>query len=472
MGDTKRIAIIGAGMAGLAAAYDLNKAGHQVVVYEAAPGVGGLAAGFKAAHWEWTLERFYHHWFASDKHMLGLIEELGWSDQVLFPRPYTVIYFEGKFYPFDSITSNMPKFLLRHYSLVDVARFGLAGVYLRFSSNWKPLEGHTAADWTRRYFGQRIYELFWRPMLVGKFGEDNANIVNMAWLWARLHSRTTRLGTFVGGFQAFMDKLADLLRSRGVEIRLGTAVTGIRRRDDLGLKAHGDAESNDADLGLKSQSDTESLLKQTGGEGRLLVDTASGSEIYDAVISTSSPALMAQLAPDLPESYAASLKALKSMGAVVLVIALDRQLTQYYWHNLPKEAGFPFLALVEHTNYMDAEHYGGDHILYCGDYLNTDHEYFSLSKEELLERFLPALTRFNPDFDRKWVKDTWLWKTPYAQPVPPVNHSQNIPPLRTPLPGLYFASMSQVYPWDRGTNFAVEIGRRVAGMVMEDWRET
>ena len=107
--------------------------------------------------------------------MLGLIDELGWSDQVLFPRPYTVIYFEGKFYPFDSITSNMPKFLLRHYSLIDVARFGLAGVYLRFSSNWKPLEGHTAADWTRRYFGQRVYELFWRPMLVGKFGEDNAN---------------------------------------------------------------------------------------------------------------------------------------------------------------------------------------------------------------------------------------------------------------------------------------------------------
>jgi protoporphyrinogen oxidase len=326
-------------------------------------------------------------------------------------------------------------------------------VYLRFSSNWKPLEGHTAADWTRRYFGQRIYELFWRPMLVGKFGEDNANTVNMAWLWARLHSRTTRLGTFVGGFQAFMDKLADLLRSRGVEIRLGTAVTGIRRVDDLGLK---------------SQPDTASLLQQTGRDGQLMVETSSGGEIYDAVISTSSPALMAKLAPDLPESYAASLKALKSMGAVVLVITLDRQLTQYYWHNLPKEAGFPFLALVEHTNYMDSEHYGGDHILYCGDYLEPDHEYFSLGKEELLERFLPALTRFNPDFNRSWVKDTWLWKTAYAQPVPPVNHSRNIPPLRTPLPGLYFASMSQVYPWDRGTKFAVEMGRRVAGMVMED----
>jgi protoporphyrinogen oxidase len=439
MGGSKRIAIIGAGMAGLAAAYDLNRAGHQVTLYEGAPGVGGLAAGFKAPHWDWTLEKFYHHWFASDSHMLGLIDELGWRDQVLFPRPYTAIYFQGKFYPFDSITSNMPLFLLRHYPLLDVARFALAGVYLRFSSNWKPLERYTAADWTRHYFGRRVYELFWRPMLVGKFGEENLKVVNMAWLWARLHSRTTRLGTFAGGFQAFLDKLADLLRSRGVEIRLGTAVTAIKTR------------------------------RASENPSGLVIETSAGGESYDAVISTSSPALMAKLAPDLPESYSAGLKALKSMGAVVLVVTLDRQLTQYYWHNLPKEAGFPFLALVEHTNYMSPEHYGGDHILYCGDYLNPDHEYFSLSQEELLERFLPALVRFNPDFDRSWVKDTWLWKTAYAQPVPSINHSQNIPPLRTPLPGLYFASMSQVYPWDRGTNFAVEIGRRVAGMVMEDF---
>lgn len=437
---TKRIAIIGAGMAGLAAAYDLNRAGHAVTIYEAAPGVGGLAAGFRASHWDWTLEKFYHHWFASDNHMLGLIDELGWRDQVLFPRPYTAIYFDGKFYPFDSITSNMPLFLLRHYPLLDVARFALAGVFLRFSSNWKPLEQHTAADWTRRYFGPRIYDLFWRPMLVGKFGEENYKTVNMAWLWARLHARTTRLGTFTGGFQAFLDKLADLLRARGVEIRLGAAVTGIRRTD-----------------------------APLPGGGSLVVETAAGAETYDAVISTSSPALMAKLAPDLPASYAGSLQALKSMGAVVLVISLTQQLTNYYWHNLPKEAGFPFLAMVEHTNFLGPEHYGGDHIIYCGDYLNPDHEYFSLSKEQLLERFLPALSRFNPAFDRSWVKETWLWKTAYAQPVPGLNHSQNIPPLQTPVPGLYFASMSQVYPWDRGTNFAVEIGRKVAGMVMEDF---
>ena len=433
-----RTAIIGAGVAGLVAAYDLARAGHHVTIYEAADGVGGLAAGFKAAHWDWSLERFYHHWFATDKHMLGLIDELGWSDQVLFPRPYTVVYFKGQFYPLDSYVE-AAKFTIRNFSPVDLVRFGAVGVYLRLTPWWQPLEKFTADAWMRRWVGPRVYDTLWKPLIVGKFGEENLGVVNMAWLWARLHARTTRLGTFVGGFQAFLDRLAGVVRAQGVDIRLGCPVVRIRQ-----VKAG------------------------PGNAAGLAVETSAGTETYDSLISTSSPALMARLAPDLPASYSASLRGLRSMGAVVLIVTLKQRLSNYYWHNLPKEAGFPFLALVEHTNFMGPEHYGGDHIIYCGDYLNTDHEYFTLSKEELLARFLPALKRVNPDFDASWVKDSWLWKTPYAQPVPPVNHSKNIPPLRTPVPGLYFASMSQVYPWDRGTNFAIEIGRKVATMVMED----
>ncbi len=160
---------------------------------------------------------------------------------------------------------------------------------------------------------------------------------------------------------------------------------------------------------------------------------------------------------------------LKSMGAVVMVMALKQQLSEegYYWYNIPKSAGFPFLALVEHTNFLPAEHFGGEHIVYAGDYLETDHEYFNLSQDELLERFLPVLPKINPKFKPEWVRKTWLFRTAYAQPVPLVNHSQNIPAIQTPLQGLFFASMSQVYPWDRGTNFAVEIGRRAARMMIE-----
>ncbi len=427
-----KVGIVGAGAGGLAAAYDLTRAGHDVVVYEGAPEVGGLAAGFKAPGWDWTLEKFYHHWFQSDKSVLGLIDELGWSDDVVFKRPYTVVFWNGQFAPFDSPLT-IVRFLLRHLSPLDVARFVAVAAYLRLTPWWKPLERSTADAWMRRWMGSRVYEALWKPLLVGKFGEENLGVVNMAWLWARLHSRTTRLGTFRGGFQAFMDRLAAVVRAQRGDVRLSTAVTGIRRAPD-----------------------------------GLVVTTADGEERFDAVISTSSPALMARLAPDLPPEYTERLGALKSLGAVVLILSLERQLTPYYWHNLPKDAGFPFLALVEHTNYLEPEHYGGDRIVYCGDYLPADHEYFKLSKEELLERFLPALKRFNPAFEPSWVKDSWLWRTGYAQPVPPVNHSRSIPPLRTPVRGLYFASMSQVYPWDRGTNYAVEIGRKAARMVMED----
>ena len=436
MNVARNIAIIGAGAAGLSAAYDLVGLGHQVTIYEAAAHTGGLAAGFKEPHWDWTMEKFYHHWFQSDKDVLGLIDEIGARDKVLFPRPITAIYYQGQFHPFDSMFTNMPLFLLKHFNLLDVARFGMAGAYLKFSSNWKALEQVTADEWLNRRMGARVYESMWKPLLVGKFSEAHYRDVNMAWFWARLHSRTTRLGTFVGGFQAFFDTLAAAVQQRGATLHLSTAVREITPKESGGVTLH----------------------------------TPQGAIDYDAVLSTTSPRLMTRLTPALPPDYLAQLNALKSMGAVVMVISLKQQLSEkgYYWHNLPKDAGFPFLSMCEHTNFVSPEHFGGDHLIYCGDYLSTDHEFFQLTPDELLDRFAPALPRFNPHFDRSWIKKVWLFRETYAQPIPPINHSQNIPDIRTPFKGLYFASMSHVYPWDRGTNYAVELGRRTARLIASE----
>jgi protoporphyrinogen oxidase len=427
-----KIAIIGAGIGGMAAAYDLVKAGHQVCIYEAADYAGGLASGFKEPNWDWTVEKFYHHWFASDRYVLGLIDELGWRDQVVFPRPYTVMYYQGKFYPFDSILSAL-LFPGLGWGFNKI-RFGLVGLYLRLSTNWKPLEKYTVDAWMRKWAGDRAYELMWEPLMIGKFGERYARQVNMAWLWARLKARTTRLGTFKGGFQVFANKFASRLAELGVQVNLNTPVRRITPASGGGL---------DMELG-------------------------SGTECFDQCLVTTSPALLARMSPDLPPGYLKGLLELKSMGAVVMILALKHQLSEkgYYWYNLPKSAGFPFLALVEHTNFLSPDYFGGDHIVYLGDYLEPDHEYFRLSHEELLGRYLPSLKSFNPNFSPEWVRKTWLWRTTYAQPVPLVDHSKNIPAIPTPVPGLFFASMSQVYPWDRGTNFAVEIGRRAARLMI------
>ena len=201
-------------------------------------------------------------------------------------------------------------------------------------------------------------------------------------------------------------------------------------------------------------------------EGHIHLELREDTYIHDRVLATCSPHMFKERTPALPASYTAGLDALKSMGAVALVLALNRSVTdEHYWINIPKREGFPFLAFVEHTNYVDKSHYGGDTLVYCGDYLLPDHEYFEMAPEALLERFIPGIQRLNPAFDRSWIRKTWKFSEIYAQPVPFVNHAQNIPPLKTPIPNLYMANMSQVYPWDRGTNYAVELGRRAATLV-------
>jgi len=428
-----KIAIIGAGFAGMAAAYDLTKAGHNVTIFETGDSVGGLAGGFKEPGWDWWVEKYYHHWFASDRHMLGLIKELGWEDKVVFPRPLTVMYHQGKFYPFDSIIKAL---LFPGLGFgINKIRFGLVGVFLRLTNNWKALEKYTVDEWLCKWAGEKVYKLMWEPLVIGKFGEHYYKQVNMAWMWARLKARTTRLGTFEGGFQNFADLFAGRLREMGVEIRLKTPV---------------------------------SLIERDSGPSAITVRSEK-IETFEKVLVTLSPEAMTRLVPSLPEEYLHGLKNMKSMGAVVVTLALTHQLSEegYYWYNLPKSAGYPFLALVEHTNFVGKEHFGGDHIVYMGDYLEPDHEYFRLSQEEIMERFLPSLKKFNPHFERSWVRKTWLYRTPYAQPVPLINHSRNIPEIQTPVKGVFFASMSQVYPWDRGTNFAVEIGRKAAKLMLE-----
>ncbi|MEA4930803.1 MAG: NAD(P)/FAD-dependent oxidoreductase [Anaerolineaceae bacterium] len=432
--NQRHIAIIGAGFAGLSAAWDLAKAGQKVSIFEASAEPGGLASGFKEPHWDWSVERFYHHWFQTDSNLLGLIDELGWADEVVFPRPISVMYYRGKFYPFDSIPA-----ALAYPGLgfgINKIRFGLVGLYLKLTNNWRKLEKTTTDAWMRKYAGSKVYESMWQPMMIGKFGETWHDKVNMAWMWARIHVRTSRLGTFKGGFQVFANKFAAKLAEKGVEICYNTRVSSLQRLED----------------------------------GRISVRFADGGEEkrFAQVLVTLSPGMMAKMAPDLPSDYLAGLLKLKSMGAVVMTVSIKHPLSPegYYWYNIPKQAGFPFLSLVEHTNFLKPEYFGGDHILYIGDYLETDHPNFAKSDEELAEEFLPHLKKINPAFNRDWVNKIWVSKTSYAQPIPLLNHSANIPLIETPIPNLYFASMSQVYPWDRGTNFAVEIGRRAAKLML------
>lgn len=423
------IAIIGAGYTGLTAAHDLGKAGHTVTLYEALPEAGGLATGFKAPHWSWRLEKFYHHLFTNDDDIIGLAKELGIGGALTTYSPSTDLIHEGKPHRFDGLIGGIT---YPGLSLVEKARVGVAMYYLKFLKNWKPLEQVTAHEWLTRAMGASGYAKTFEPLLYGKFGDEYRS-VPMSWFWARIYKRTPKLIYFDGGFQTFTDALARAVGAQGATFHLNTRVSAIRRAG-----------------------------------GRWEVESSQGTHRFDRVISTVSPGLMTKLTPELPSNYLAALRDLKSLGAVVMTVALKHKLTEHsYWLSLDKRK-YPMLALVEHTNMADPRHYGGDHLVYVGDYLPADHPYLKMDADELFEHYEPALKSFNPAYERSWVTGKWVFSTPYAQPIPPLRYSERIPPLKTPLPGLYFASMSQVYPWDRGTNYAVEMGHKVAATLQSD----
>ena len=423
-GPIATTAILGAGALGLTAALRLAQRGERVALIEREPLPGGLAAGFQPADGVW-LEKFYHHLFRSDTRAIAMIQELGLGDRLEWKQPITATLRDGRFHQLDS-----PASLLKFSPLpvVDRLRMGAALAALKAMPNPRLLEGITAAGWTRRWMGSAAYSTVWEPLLRGKFG-DAAPEIAMPWFWARVHDRTQSLGYLRGGFQQLYDRMADEVRRAGGETRFTTSVTSVRTDN-----------------------------------GGFMVETDAGSERFDRVISTFAPRLTARLVPELPDEWRTRHEWGRAYGAHCVVLALDRPLTSVYWLNV-NDPGFPFMAMVEHTNYMPAADYGGRHLVYLGNYRPMDDPLMSAAREDVLNEFLPHLARLNPAFDSSWVTDAWIFAAPFAQPIVTVDYRHHIPPFRTPIPGLWVASMFQVYPHDRGQNYSIALADRLVDVL-------
>lgn len=421
------IGVIGAGILGLTAALRFSQAGARVVILEREERVGGLVASFDIGGTH--LERFYHHLFRSDRDVQALIAEVGLGRDLVWPRPDTSVLYGGRVYGLDSPTD-----VLRFspLSLMGRIRLGLGSAYLKVEGNYHRLEGQTAAAWIRRWMGEEVYRVLWGPLLRAKFG-DYAEQIALPWFWSRVHLRSARLGYVRGGFYRLYARLAEVLTERGVRLALGAEVRAI----------------------------------WSGAEG-VEVETSGGVERFDAVLATTPTRLFMRLAKGLPDSYQTAYDRGDFYGAHSVILGLDRPLLDgTYWLNV-NDPGFPFLAVVEHTNYMPASDYRGLHVVYLGNYLPMADPLFQEEEGSVLARFLEALTRINPAFEPSWVRESHVFKAPYAQPIVTVDYHRHIPPHDTPLPGVYLANMFQVYPQDRGQNYSVRMANQVAARMLED----
>ena len=442
-GQAMRVGIIGAGAAGLAAAYEFGRAGHRTVVYERAPFLGGQASTFDVGGA--PLERGYHHLFTSDTAIIDLIDEIGLGDRMRwFESKVGILHSDGRIY---SLVTPMDLLRFTPLSLVDRVRLGAVTMLLNWRGDWRGLERYTADEWIRRWAGPGVYEAVWGPLLRGKFGEQHFDEVGMPWFWGKIHTRFASrgkgmsrelLGYPMGSFGEVFEVLADRVRGMDGQVHLSAAVDRI-------LVEEGRA------VGLRVES----------GAGGPAV------ERFDAVLATTPSYVFPKLVPPMPDDYARRLSGVTYMAAVLIILILKRTLTDVYWLNVA-DRSIPFVGVIEHTNMIDRSLYGGKHIAFLSNYLTVDHPLYAMDHQDLLAEYLPHLRKFNPEFDESWIETSYHHRVGAAQPVIGTEYSDRIPNHRTPFRGLYLANTTQIYPEDRGTNYSVQMGRKVARMMLGD----
>jgi len=415
-----KVAVIGAGFSGLTAAYYLSQKGHSVFVFEKESELGGLGGSFKNNNWEWSLERYYHHFFSSDKEVLELAKELEIENKLFFKIPKSSIFVDGNIYRFDNPRSVLS---FSKLNLADKVKTGIVSAFLKINPFWKPLEKITAEKFIRTFMGEGSFNTLWKPLLESKFGGDYHQIP-ASWFWTRVKKRSFSLGYFEGGNQILINKLAENIKNNKGRIFLNTEIKNLN------------------DLNHFNNSDK--------------IFVAAPAQVF------------LKITPDLPESYKNKIQNLKMIGCLNLVLSLkDKFLADNtYWLNI-NEPGFPFIAVVEHTNFIDPKHYGGEHLVYVGGYYPQNHRYFKMKKEDILKEFLPYLKKINPNFKFQ-ISNFKLFSDLYAQPIPTLNYSQtSLPSIKTPIPNLFWTSLHHVYPYDRGVNYAIKLGREVADDIIK-----
>jgi len=433
-----KIVIIGSGLAGLSAGYRLCKS-DEVIVFEKDPDIGGMSASYslERSGKKYFIEKYYHHIFRSDSELLALIKELGLEKQMMWLKGKTAYFVYGKNYPM-----NTPIEIL-HFSplsVPDLVKLGQLVLRIKFIKDTTPYDRIKAKEWILGTAGKSVYENFFAPLMKSKFG-DNAENVSAAWLIGRVKIRSDRgaegekLGYMRGGFNSLIEALAGEITANGGEIRTNREVTEIVITDNTvqGVVVDGDFIA------------------------------------CDAVISTAEPAVLDALTKGKLGDLHTTLKSIRYQGTACALIGLDRSLMKdgNYWLNI--KADVPFGAVIEHTNFMPFEDYG-ENLVYVTSYFQDEKSpLWTQKEEEVIDSYLKGLERMFPEFSRKDVRWTRLYRRIDTAPVYEQGYLEKVLPFAAGPSGLYLAGMfsSSNYP-ERSMNGSVKAGFESAELLMKE----
>ena len=431
----KNIAIVGGGFIGLTAAYKMTQLGAQVTIFEAGNVLGGLAGGCTIL--DTAIEKAPHVVLANDKHLFKLLDELGLQDNLTFHKSSISTYYDNQLYPMMN-PMDLIKFSPLYFH--NRIRAGLAVLYLQKVKNWRKLASFTAMEWLTKFAGKQVTDIIWEPLLRGKFGLY-FDKVTMEFLWGRIKQRVDSrdkkfkgegLGYFDGGFITIVNELIKRIEASNLgRYELNTPINMLEH----------DPETNTVKVMVNNETTTFDgvLLTVPCNVAEKLLGTDNNSD----------------------SSYFKKLKKIKYLDAVVLLFATDKPITKYFWHNI-NTPNSPFVVFQSLTNLVGCDQFKGRHVHYTVDYISREHPYMSSTEEELAESWLISLHEMFPEFDRSSVLEKKVYKFRDAQHVVDMGYEDKIPDYKTPFPGVYLCNFSQIYPMDRGVNYAVRDGYRMA----------
>lgn len=426
MKNRNEITIVGAGFTGLTLGIYLIKKNYRVKILESSSEIGGLASTFKLEKGQ-ELEKFYHHWFNNDIHILNLIKELNLEENIKVNFSKTGLYYANNFF---KLSSPLDLLRFKPLNLIQRIRLGLLALRVKFISNWMLLEKKSAEDWLIELGGKRVFEIVWKPLLEGKFGSYSKEI-SAVWFWNKLKLRGGSRGEkgkeellfYKGGFKELINSMAKEIKNKGGHIQLEYPVKKIEQIGNLWL--------------LNEEIQTDKII-----------------------ITTAIPIYKKLIEPWADKNYLRGLNKIKYIGNVCLILELSKSLSDTYWLNV-NDSSFPFVGLIEHTNFEQKENYNGNHIVYLSKYIQTASTLYNLTKEEFFDYSIPFIQKMFPEFEENWVVNYHLWKAEYSQPIVTKEYSNIKPEMKTPYDGLFLCSMAQIYPEDRGTNYAVKYAKKL-----------
>lgn len=433
-----KIGIIGAGYTGLTIAKELVEKGQDVTIFEKQPYVGGMVNTIEI--FNTRLEKYYRHIFKSDKEAIKLIKEMGLESELIWPATKMGYLSNKKPYLFGTPISLL-KF--KPLNLIQKLRFGFNVIHIKLINDYKKLEKVTAEKWLKDRIGDKVYSQVWEPLLISKFGEEKDQI-SMAWLWGKIKLRSTsstpegeQLGYIKGSYQKLTDKLYEYLLNKNVNIKLETSVKEITKENDKYVVKYIRNE--------KEEKEEFDVIVST-------IDYKGFEKLFDKYMK---------------EEEKRKIQKVNYTSARTMMIVANKSFSPFYWLNIG-DNDIPFRGIIEHTNFIDKSNYDNNHILYISNYMTEDNKLYNVSKEELLKEYMKSLTKINKEFTMKNIKDYYVFDEKYAQPIIECNYSEYIMNDKLEKEKIYLCTMPQIYPEDRGMNYAIKSGVNLANKILEE----